>query len=804
MNEIPQRLLRALLVLAVLVTPLTAQTRKPVAAPLKTATKPVAKEPAPTFDTLLSAGSYGVYSEVRGVGQLIRSQGVSSLLDPIMKLSGPPKEFQTLVKWLRGNAETLMTSRMMCASWAHRPKLPQFLCAIEFSSVEEAQKFDPRLRSFLPKLLPSPSPEKTLLETDDSKSAVVTQPPQVVTPMQSEPPPPYVITQAGSLLFISTTAFKFTDLRPADSKLLAEDQDFRSTRDRFASDPIFVYFDIKKIMKEEEERRRKQQEEFEEERKKAEAEAALRKQSEPEESQQTPEISGDDFAVTEGIPEATEPAAELSVGATTTKVHTSTEPKQTPAQSMAFSSLARAFMGGESKWPDAIGAAVSFDNDSYNLRVLLLHPPDVKGVILPFLPQLVSGPPMTPAASSVLPADSDVFVTLSLDYSSTHDRMVKAFNEQPELAMRLGGEIRYDEAATSATPESPFAAYEKLLGIKLKEDLIPLLGNEIALSLRGLQSAVEEVAATPSTDEAVAGEKEGPPKSPKPPRGPIPLVAIGVKDREGIKKLLPKIIESMGLKGAEMLAKTEKREGTEFVSYANAFAYAFIGDFLVVSTEANAVRLAVDSYLKNETLGSDSKYRDFTRWQSRQVLGQVYMPSGTMESYGVGPRTEVLSAPLQDFISAIGPVTEPVTYSLSNEGAGPLHELHVPHKVLMLIVAGTSGASQESSLQTNEAMAQAGLRMIASAQETYKTTQGAGSFGTLDQLAEMNLISKAMFQDRGYRIDLTVSGGSYEANAVPIEYGKTGRMSYFIDATSVLRGGDHGGGPATISDHPLQ
>jgi len=39
---------------------------------------------------------------------------------------------------------------------------------------------------------------------------------------------------------------------------------------------------------------------------------------------------------------------------------------------------------------------------------------------------------------------------------------------------------------------------------------------------------------------------------------------------------------------------------------------------------------------------------------------------------------------------------------------------------------------------------------------------------------------------------------------VPVEYGKTGKLSFFVDESKVLRGGDHGGGPATVADKPLQ
>jgi hypothetical protein len=41
-------------------------------------------------------------------------------------------------------------------------------------------------------------------------------------------------------------------------------------------------------------------------------------------------------------------------------------------------------------------------------------------------------------------------------------------------------------------------------------------------------------------------------------------------------------------------------------------------------------------------------------------------------------------------------------------------------------------------------------------------------------------------------------GDKFQVTAVPDEYGKTGKTSYFIDRTNVLRGGDHGGGVGDI------
>jgi hypothetical protein len=61
-----------------------------------------------------------------------------------------------------------------------------------------------------------------------------------------------------------------------------------------------------------------------------------------------------------------------------------------------------------------------------------------------------------------------------------------------------------------------------------------------------------------------------------------------------------------------------------------------------------------------------------------------------------------------------------------------------------------------------------------------------------------------MTENFGYKIGISVSGNRYELTAVPVEYGKTGRLSFFLDDSGVLRGGDHAGGAATIADKPVQ
>src|SRR4029078_2939661 len=87
---------------------------------------------------------------------------------------------------------------------------------------------------------------------------------------------------------------------------------------------------------------------------------------------------------------------------------------------------------------------------------------------------------------------------------------------------------------------------------------------------------------------------------PEPPRQPF--VVISLRDKEARRQLLPKILEGFAGKAATSLPQTDPREDTELVSYANMFAYAFIGNFLVLSSDAAMTRHVVDSYLKGETL----------------------------------------------------------------------------------------------------------------------------------------------------------------------------------------------------------
>ena len=745
----------------------TAQQKRPTT-PKPQPKAPVAQAPAPTFDTLVPAESYIIYGEVRGAGQLIRSSAINDLLEPVMKLASPPKEFRAIVRWLNTHSEEVMTSRLLVATWpSNRSKdLPEALIAIEFASAEEATRFSVSLNAFLPKVLPaplaepSPSPDKSLN----------------FLPEKKEPPAPnFHLQRFGSLVVLSPKPWTMKQLKPAGSKLLAEDVNFRAAHNRFSSELVFVYLDTKEIERQTEETRKQfEQQDIEEQKLVKQAQAEAKK---PEEEVKEEE-SADNFTLTEQV-----------VNPTATPGEAKDEPTAPDPVSIALSGIGSLFFdGGQMKWPDGVAFALSFEGDSFDLRALLVNQNGGRADAIPFMPMLITGPPIASEAPNILPGDTELMVSMSLDLPQIYTTMAKPRTKEQTI-INKGNNVDVKQVEF----ESPFAEIEKRLKINIKDDLLPLLGPEIAIRLpmKNMSFIGLPGVAPPTVEEKEQQAKNG------------PVLAIAVKDKEALRTLMPKIVEGFGFKGAGALAQTERREDTEIVSYANMFSYAFVGNFLVVSGEPAATRYVVDSYLKHETLSADGQFRNSTRWQPKPQQGQLYISPSLMEGYKVWAEqpSTVVSDQTRAFLMRASVTAQPITYSLSNEGLGPLHEIHIPKNLVLMAVAGISGETNPPPTVQNERTAIGLMYTIAQAEMEYKKANG--TCATLDQLTEAKMFPKDTIDKTGYKFELTVSGDKFELSAVPLEYGKSGTLSLFIDQTFILRGGDRSGAAATTSDPPI-
>ena len=754
----------------------TAQQKRQTPAKPPAKAPAAAPTPAPTFDTLVPANSYVIYGEVRGAGQLIRSGAINELLEPVMKLTGPPKDFKSIVKFLKAHSEELMTSRLLVATWPTNGNVPDVMIGIEFSSAEESTRFENSLNEFLPTILDRPTAEPAAkTETDSSAPA-----PKSMTPIR----PTFHLKRFGSFVVLSPRPWTTKQLRPAGSKLLAEDFSFRAARNRFNSEPVFVFFDVKTMKREEEERRKYYEEMERTEARQARRERARQLREKREAEQKTESAEPEQAPAPELITEvAVTPPAEPAKEASTPDPLTN-----------ALSGLAPSFFGGDASLPDGVGIALSYEGDSFDLRALFISAPGEKSDAIPFWPRMIPGAAIAPESANVLPANTELFLTMSLDLPQIYAVMSKP--PAKEYTVNQGTNVSVNKYEI----ESPFAAIENRLKINIKYDLLPLLGSEITVSLpmHNMNMLGLPAPLAPRTEPKPGAAETQPTET-------APFLLIAVKDKEQLRALMPKLVDALGFKGASSFAQTERREDTEFVSYMNVFAYAFVGNLLVLSGDPATTRRVVDSYLKHETLGADAHFKNSTRWQPRQLHGQIYISPSLMEGFKTwaGNTSLKLSDPARAYLTSVSMFPQPVTYSLSNEGFGPFHELHLPKNLVLMAVAGISGEINPPEPIRNERMAVGLMFQIIGAQNAFKEKPGGGNYGTLDQLSEAGLISKEMFENSGYRFDVTVSGDKFEVSAVPAEYGKTGTRSLFTDQTRVIRGGDRNGAASTVSDPPI-
>ncbi len=816
------RFVSNLLLIGLLVAPATAQQQAPPKPPPQTA----AVTPAPPFEELLSTDTYKLYGEVRNVGQLLSNGGAGEIVEPIVKLADPGPQFKSVISFLKKNSEVLAQARLMFASWPVRSDVPTFFVAIEFPTNEDAAKFSPKLETFLPTVLPpvpvtdsSPEPEAkpndkanqampTPSQKQDARPLATATADQPTLSVKVTPPPiskpeerlPFVITRAGNLVVITDKSFKFSKLRPRDSSLLFRDQNFRAARDQFSSEPIFFFINV-----------------------------ALEDKSKPS-SSPTPLIVSvaDKDDVPDEKPEnlvrpvetpSPEPiriedqqTAVLVAPPTVVASPTPTPTKEQQAQRIASNQMGQLLDSigyGEPQWPEAVGLAIALEGNEYIVRAIMIDKPESKKTPIPFVPQLIGGPAFTSGAASVLPEDTDILVSASIDLMQTYEGMRKAAELKAKATIgkpksqtwENGVLVAEGPIRTAAT--DAFTDFEKKAGFKISEAL-PALGHEIAIagSLEALSAAGMGFPGAPRPKADPTPDKDGKVEKKEP---AMPVLLIEVTNRDAARPLMPKVLTGLGIGEANLLAQTERRGDTETVNYAGIFAYAFVGDFLVIS-DATGVRKVVDAYVNHSTLSSNTVFRNSRRWQSSRTTGQVYVSPKLMEGYQdeIRKTSATMDATLRDFLLGLNPNAEAITYALADDGMGMRHELHLPKNYILMTVASVSSMTKNPPPEMNEGIAIGMLQYIASAENEYKKGAGKGSYGSFQQLVDAKVLMAESFDKYGYKFEVTASGAAFDAVAIPKEYGKSGKRSFFVDQTGVVRGDDHGGGPATVADKPVQ
>jgi hypothetical protein len=144
--------------------------------------------------------------------------------------------------------------------------------------------------------------------------------------------------------------------------------------------------------------------------------------------------------------------------------------------------------------------------------------------------------------------------------------------------------------------------------------------------------------------------------------------------------------------------------------------------------------------------------------------------------------------------------------------------------LLLLDVPALARQWEQADFEARELAAAQSLRTIAEALEKYRQAFGhlpemleqlgpAGQEGNSPEKAGLLNAALATGEDAGYRFRYTIvpskqgadesdreKNASFRLAATPVEYGKGGRRSFYLDGSGTLRGADKAGAVATVSD----
>jgi uncharacterized protein DUF3352 len=795
----------------------------PEAAPSRTQSAQTRRaEPDLSVEELLSADSYTVYLELRRVGTLARTEEVKSAVASLRLLGGEEaKPITDLYGFVFDNAEALGESRVVVNFMPARPGVPQALMAVELQSPEAAIAFEPKLRRLLGEKVPQvkkavtgATPEPVVPKPDAGERARATKPPAA----------DFALRRVGRWLLAADAPFTLKRLRGEESQpRLADSPRFQSVRARFANDSLFVYVDTDVA-----------QQGWALQMQRA-SESPVSDPTQPSgttstevnvgvtgvEVQATESVPAETQPELKGQPEVAEPAPEMSAeeraaideeeraAASADEASGSDAPPPPPPPPPSEEEVAvrgmdrvlRGLWGGVPRIPGAVALGAGLDRGALAVRLAVENTPDGTISIIPFLPNLVSGPPVTGETASVAPADAELFVAGSLDWTQIYNSTIGSASVNPAaLAASFGGEEGDAKAERQPTVDETIAAVEKLFGFKFKEDLLPSLGNEVAISLP--VSPSEFGLGRPRTGSDAMKEEE---------REAVPgfLYIAALNNPERLREILPRVLVVFGFASLDTPQLTEKRKGFDIQTLGSggALSYTIINNFLVAG-ELKAVRHCVDSFDARQTLASTNVYRDAVAWQAKQKLVHLYLSDSIMKSAleqtkkrSGGSTDPIVRALLAQLEVA---ETAPASYEATNEGDVVMHEVRLPLSLVRTYALSLAVSAKDSAVLMNETMAVYALNRIAGAQSAYKEEKKKERFGTFEELIAEELLEKTFLENMEYKFELEIMGDKFEVSATPKTYGKTGRRSFLLDQTGTVRAADHKGQPANTDDPAVE
>jgi hypothetical protein len=264
-------------------------------------------------------------------------------------------------------------------------------------------------------------------------------------------------------------------------------------------------------------------------------------------------------------------------------------------------------------------------------------------------------------AANFAAPDADVFVDLTLDWDKLYDSIQSVFS------MIANAQSNGSHQVNGAQSADLFAMLEASLGFSIKNDLIPTLGNEVAISLSGFDGFMRPI-------KSAATQKPGAPRF---------MLMVALKDPAGFEKLIARLVNQMG---SQTLARVTYRNAA--ISYSKSVAYTITNKFFIMGGSVSDIRRAMDAHALGTSLASTADYRAAVG-PARQTMLQAYLSSNLSNKLYESVLAEAAKSnpALKEFAPKPAQMRSPIGLAMLPDSDGLMMELRVPTSLTFMALA---------------------------------------------------------------------------------------------------------------------
>jgi Protein of unknown function (DUF3352) len=252
----------------------------------------------------------------------------------------------------------------------------------------------------------------------------------------------------------------------------------------------------------------------------------------------------------------------------------------------------------------AMGGRLSGDTLIVRAQMLMNQPRGASSFFGLFSPLAAAATAGETRAATFAAADTDVFIDFRLDWEKLLQSIETMF-----------ATITSPQTNNGAPPAQrafadPMASLEQSLGFSIRNDLLPTLGNEVAISLSSFDMFFAPQQAQGAQKASAAGLM--------PPRF---MLMIALKDATKFEQLMARLVAKSGV---QPLARAAYHGAT--ISSNKRIAFAVTKDFFLLGGSAADLRRALDAYVMGNSLAVSNEFRAVVGG-AHETTAQLYLSS---------------------------------------------------------------------------------------------------------------------------------------------------------------------------------